>query len=684
MPVAAAMRRGMALPLLGVAAESLAGAVVVPISNLGRTTPTSISRQWLLLFAVSWVVLSGWALLYALARRLLLGESAERALGKAALAHAPLLLCFGLVTAVYCSDRLNYLYSAGSISGDLILQPLAKAYIVLSPALAQLLLWARIRWNSLASVLPVVLLTLAALSLRLWNVNWSLPAQLHPDEYQYTGRAFLMVTSGDPNPHYFKNPDLMIYLLSGLYRLVWDKVQTFHALASLLGMSIEDPRGDYLRVMVARAASALAGTVTIPALYLASKELLGRKVALLSSVFLAVSFLHVRDSHYATNDILATFLLSVSFLFSTRVYTRGRLTDYLLAGAFGGLGTSAKYNVGLFCVAIVAAHLARAAKTQPNGRSAAFHFPLLLSAAAATAGFVAGTPYAILDFPDFLADFRAQYALGSDPWSGQQTRPAPFLYYTSLVQGFGLIPLALAATGLFLAWRRDRVPLAILLATPVLYLIFMFPQRLFFARFAIPLLPYLAVLAGYGIRGLPACLPGAAQNRLVLLLLAAAAAQPLAMSIQSDLLLGRQDTRSLAAAWIEQNTPSDSSVAVEHFAHPDADKLHWDRWNNYQGRSAFVFWPDTLEERAKALSGAYRYVVVSSFGYGPWQLGSGGSSTLPSEYEVLEREGQLLARFGPGYENSDLPYSQDDMYTPFWQLFNRERPGPTVRIYYVP
>lgn len=674
-------QRRSVLWLLGIGIASLAGALVVPISDLGRVTPASMTRQWLFLFLICWTGLSGWALLYALARHLLLREPSEQALRYAAFAHAPLLLCLGLITAVYHNDAFNHAYSVNSPYGQLVLQPLAKGYLILLPALAQALLWARARRKALLGAFPILMITLVALALRLWNLNWGLPAQFHPDEYQYTGRAFLMVVSGDPNPHYFKNPNLMIYIVHGLYLLLWERVQDFHALASVLGMSIEDPRGDYLRILAARSASALAGTLTIPAVYLAARELMGRKAALMGALFLAVAFLHVRDSHYATNDILSVFFLSLSFLFSTRVYTRGRPADYMLAGIFGGLGTSAKYNVGFFGVALIIAHLLRLANNRSAWASIRPNLPLLLGGAAALVSFFAGTPYALLDFRSFLADFLAQYDLGSNPWSGQHAVPAPLLYGTNLVQGFGLIPLFLAAIGIFLAWKRERLELALLLVTPALYLLFMFPQQLFFARFAISLLPYLSILAGYAASRLLSLGPKSSRQGMAFLLLVVAVAQPLAMSAQADLLLGKQDTRALAAEWIEHNTPPDTSVAVEHFAHLDGDKLHWDRWNSYQGRNAFVFWPDDAQERNQGLSGDYQYVVVSSFAYGPWQLNSPGPSAPPVQYEALEKRGQLVARFGPARENQDVPYSQDDMYTPFWQLFNRERPGPTVAIY---
>jgi NitT/TauT family transport system substrate-binding protein len=72
-------------------------------------------------------------------------------------------------------------------------------------------------------------------------------------------------------------------------------------------------------------------------------------VAAIGALFLAVSFLHVRDSHYATNDVPSVALAVVSVWLALRGYAQPRWQTFVLAGLFGGLATSAKYatEVGL-------------------------------------------------------------------------------------------------------------------------------------------------------------------------------------------------------------------------------------------------------------------------------------------------------------------------------------------------
>ncbi|MGE5619210.1 MAG: ArnT family glycosyltransferase [Sphingomonadaceae bacterium] len=665
------------MPFVVVAASSLSGALIFPLSDLGRAAPWSVSRQWLLQLLEAWFALTGWAMLYALLLHKLSAVRWRRSFYCAALGHLPLLLCIALVGAVYGSDLSNHIYTT-SPYGELIFQPLAKGYILLAPATLQALLFVRCRRSRVAPALIIALITILALSLRLWNINWGLPALFHPDEHQYIGRAFLMMATGDANPRYFENPSLMIYVTDLFYLLFSQQAQAFHLLGDLLGLGIQDPRGDYLVVLAARSFSALAGALTVALVYQIGKELFDAKAGIYASCLLGVSLLHVRNSHYATNDILAVLLLTASLLFSVRIYTRGAAIEYLLAGLCGGLGVSAKYNVGFFFVAIVVAHLARALSSSQTKHLQRPHILLALGGAASAVGFVLGTPYSVLDFPSFLAGFLSQYGLGAENWLGQQAQPTPILFLSTLLHGLGLLPMVFAGTGIVLALQRDRWRLALLLSTPLAYFSFMSTQRLFFARFAMPLLPYLALLAGYGLYRLTERSHAPLwQRALPLLLLVLGVAQQLTLSWQHNYLLGQKDTRSLAAAWIGANTPEGSSIAMDGYSQED-NKF---RWSSYSSRDTWVYWPGNDSTRPHIVSGDFDYVVIGSFGYGPWLLEGADPSLLPPEYRILESEAELIAVFGPGLGGADLHYSQDDMYTPYWHLTDRERPGPTIRIY---
>lgn len=676
-PSQAARHRGALVCSLLILVSSLAGALIFPLSTYGRTTLTAASKEWMLLLLGIWLPLSAWAFIFSLLTRKTFGWSGQQSLCRAAVCHAPLLLCFGLVSTLY-SDDLSYHTYANSARGLFVFQPMAKSYVLLSPAVAQALMVAFHRRHTLARALPLAAIISASLVLRSWNLNWGLPALLHPDEHRYLGPAFLMYATGDLHPHYFENPSLLIYLNYALFKLLSQQAQAFRVLSDFLNLGIVDPRGDYLVVLAARGISTLAGTLTVVSVYQIGKELFGRKAGIFAASLLAVCFLHVRNSHYSTNDILATFFMTLSVLYSSRVLAKGRITDYLLAGLFGGLGVSAKYNVGFFALALLVAHVGRMRNTAKPILSLGSCFPLAAGGLVSIAAFLAGTPYAVLDSSSFVADFRNQSGYGGSPWYGQEDQVPLLMYLSALARGFGPIALGLAATGLVLAVRTRRWPVAVLVSIPVAYLLFMSTQKLFFARFAIPTVPFVALFAGYAIQHLSNIqVRWLGQAGIALLVLSASIVWPSALSWQHAVLLGRSDTRSLTAAWIDQHLPPEASLAMEGFAQLDAIF----RWRGHHVEGVWVYWPENEGATSTALSGKYEYVVVSSFGYGPWQRKDDEPSVLPPRYQSLREGGRLLALFGAGHGGSEIPYAQDDMYTPFWHLMDRERPGPTVRIY---
>jgi hypothetical protein len=150
------------------------------------------------------------------------------------------------------------------------------------------------------------------------------------------------------------------------------------------------------------------------------------------------------------------------------------------------------------------------------------------------------------------------------------------------------------------------------------------------------------------------------------------------MSLVNDAVIGRTDTRELAARWIDANLPADATIAIESFAQVD----YKFQWTGYEGRSSFPYWTGTEASRARATSGEFSYLVLSSFSYGPWETLQAPAADTPAVYrDSLDGKATLLANFGAGAGNREVPYSWDDLYTPFWHLLDRERPGPTIKIY---
>ena len=511
-------------------------------------------------------------------------------------------------------------------------------------------------WLTLAVLGAILAL---ALGLRLWGLS---PVRgFHYDERLYAAKAERMLETGNPHPRYFKNPSLLTYVIAG-------ELLAARALGPLgVRPTADAPRPAF---RLARLTGALLGTAGVALAFATGAALFGRRVGLLAAAFLAVSFLHVRDSHYGVNDVPSAALLALSAYFDARLLRHPRPRWYLLAGLAGGLATSTKYTAGFFFAPLLAAHwLARREPgRRPQDRAALA--ALALAGACGLGGYLLGTPYTLLDFELFSRDFREQHGLGAAPSWGQPEGAVPLLYLGTLLQGFGALPLGLALVGLAVGWRRRPAEAVLLAAFPAAYLLFMLPKAVFYPRLAIPLLPFCAVLAGYGAAELAGRLPPRWRGAGLAALLVAALAQPLANSVLHDRIMARTDTRVLAGEWVRANLPADRRVAAEE----DSLVLPADGARP-GGQLSKLQEGEQLPDLAAR---GVEYVVVNSFLYGR----DAGRERYRRLHRDLEQQAELIALIGPGIGGREVPYRQgDDVASPFWALEEYERIGPTVRIY---
>ncbi|MCC7106742.1 MAG: glycosyltransferase family 39 protein [Chloroflexi bacterium] len=548
--------------------------------------------------------------------------------------------------------------------------------------------------------IPIALAAILALALglRLWGLRWGLPWAFHPDEIFYVDQALDILKFGDLDPKYFKNPSLLTYLIvAGLF-----VGRHLGPLAPWL--TSPELGGPYL---LARTISAVSGTVTVwlayslgRALYDAWRRGTGPRhdtspapwselTGIASALLMALSFLHVRDSHYGVNDVTATAFLAGSLLAAVSLIRHATWRAYVAAGLLGGLAASTKYNMGFFFVSIVAAHVASCryvlrASLRPRPVSL-----LVAAGCASLVGYLAGTPFTILDWPRFQRDFLVQYGFGNSRWLGQPLEATPLLYLTSLLQGFGAPALALAGLGVALALRRStaRGAALVLLAFPAAYLAFLMPKLLFFPRFTIPLLPTLCPFAGLALVVAARSVRPAIRARLAfagLLLLA------VSQSLWNDLLQARmlvqEDTRIQANAWVQDNLPQRSRVKMEDYSLFDLATRQRTYGENVKELRFLRFDGDPEADTARSFANrGIQYLVTSSFAYERWLVDRSLKPDTTLRYERLHRSldqrADLLAEFGPGRDGAAVPFRLDDLMTPFWDLPDYERTGPTVRVY---
>lgn len=393
----------------------------------------------------------------------------------------------------------------------------------------------------------LLILVLAGL-LRFIGLDFGFPLLLHPDEPTAVKRALLFFRDG-LNPRWFGMPSLYLYLLHFSYRL-------HHAVSALFESPALLPhlRPNWVPFYrIGRVWTALAGTATVWLSYRVGKDLFSRRTGLWAAFLLAVLPLHLIHSHYATVDVPVAFLVTLSFLFSSSILTRRRLSDYLAAGAAAGLAAATKYNGSFALFPLLAAHFLRPRAVSPGPRRPLDPF-LPAALAASLLIFFLATPYALIEIRQLYSDLRAQsYYLirtGHGPIFIDTEPGALYNLLYVLYYAGGPVFWFLAVGGLVAAIFSRRRADWLILSFVVPYFILISSPNVKFSRFFIPLLPFLCLWAGrlFDLR--------LRRRNRALALRTAAILCCLWLGVQAAAyaaVLARTDIRLEARDWLEEN-----------------------------------------------------------------------------------------------------------------------------------
>ncbi|HNX68469.1 MAG TPA: glycosyltransferase family 87 protein [Candidatus Omnitrophota bacterium] len=421
-----------------------------------------------------------------------------------------------------------------------------------------------------------------AFAVRVWGVGFGLPYLYHADEPVVVNHA-LAYGSGDLNPHFFNIPPLVSYLLFvcyGIFYAVGLGTGYFHSVRDLETLFYLDPSVFYL---IARGVfGVLLGTATVGALYRLVKRFRDAEQALLAALFLAVNFLHARDSHYLYTDIPLLLVLVSGMGVFLRIpgnsapgvqCEEGTGPEgagvHWLSGVMIGLAAAVKYN-GIF---LAVPYVWICLRTVPPSK---WLTAWLAAGVGSAVTFLALNPYALLDHGFFIKEILEQKASNSGGM--------PFFHHFrySLTGAMGAIGLAGAVLGgVRMAFSRKPVAEAMVLFVAGYFLVLVkWGQP--YDRYVLPLIPFLCIAladmvgainrrltpgADLGERGTKGGRLEGVRPLLFAGLIVLVAFPPLAKILMWDRLMARPDTRTLAKEWIERNIPGGSAVAIDQEFH---------------------------------------------------------------------------------------------------------------------
>ncbi len=545
-----------------------------------------------------------------------------------------------------------------------------------------------------------------AFALRFHSVWFGLPELYHADEPIVVNHA-VAYASGDLNPHFFKIPPLLSYLLAGIYGI-------FFITAKLSGMYATAREFEHLFYRDASVFyflgrmffGVLAGALTISLWGRILKRHFGYMTGWLSALFLAVNFLHVRESHYLYPDIPLTLIAVIYFGALFELIDSHRLRDHIYIGILTGLAAAMKYNGIVLVISYVYILFST---PRPEGRIKS----ALIAGFMSIVTYALCNPCSILDFRFFIFDLKgeARAHAGGVPWL--------FHVYRSMAGGMGWPLFIMSLIGMLHAFlRKDKYPerdtarraVAIFLA--VYYLVLKFWGQPY-ARYAVIMMPFMIFFAADLTVHIFKNNPVETKRRWVLtaLVLLFVCLVPLLKSMRFNQIMQSADTRTLAKKWIQTNIPPESKIALDHdFFMP---QLSFSNSQLKAKRENFQRERPGQEIKLRKLD----YLIgLNAPGFQLFRLDDGGSNEfllmkplVPRSVEGLKRLGveyvvvnriregdiysnfyadlsahaNLLIEFTPYYTGRKFPFQHPLTAGPFLlqDLRERERNGQPILIY---
>lgn len=406
-------------------------------------------------------------------------------------------------------------------------------------------------------------------------------------------------------------------------------------------------------LLVGRFVSVILGLATLALVYMFVTEQHGKRRGLLASGVLAVGMGFVNTAHMATEDLLLTALLSLTFVLFAKYEYSGDDRVLWVASITSGLAVSTKLTAGFLVFPLVYFVLQdHLAVVHSRGVRSVKEpvFRILRSGTLALTAYVVTTP-AILVYPGlYLTELSNESAAA---FGQQAALPGWVLQFFNLARAFGLPLFVVCLVGLgYLVHRRrtddgTRMEVGMLLFI-VPYFVVIGSWQTSEVWYAIPLMPFFAAFASEPLSRMldPS-------DRVSSLLVAAILLFSLVYTGATVQQIST-DARIDSSEWIEEHVSTTAEVDVYMYPlhlpeFPDTVRVNRYWFNDSSGETF-----RTAKRRVDCA--APDYIVLSSAHYAPFVQNPNVDPAATSFYERLfdgETGYEVVATFGPPIASSD-------------------------------
>lgn len=474
------------------------------------------------------------------------------------------------------------------------------------------------------------------------------------------------------DPKFFNYPALMIYMNAFVY-IVYEmvlKVFPYQLSRTLDKWPYRDIPGHLLTILFS-----IIGALSVYGIcFILTKS---RLYSTIGSLLLITSPLWNANSHFNTVDIpLSALCVLTVFILVYILEKKKEITvhNIVALGILIGFTASAKYNGALIATAVSAALLFRI-KPFLHGLKL-----LAICGLCAIATFLLINPFILINFHTFMHDFLFELNHVATGHPGFTVSAFHHHLSKSLYLGWNFGPILLSGAGFILVLVNKKLKIYTKLAIfvfPILYLMILLRTKLAFQRYALPMIPFLAVLAAYAVFIIGQYIKNRHnryQRCLIIMILSVVILMVLGVntyqSLRHNIVLQKTDTRIILGDIFFENSKEliGSKIGAGNYC------------MNFLGVSAKKKIMSWVRNSEANIPSDYDIIVIDSFTHDRYI--SDKNMQLQIDFSKLS-SGRLITISPYTQKKTAIPFSPKSMYSPYYpDLPFRIKPGPYIEIYF--
>lgn len=520
--------------------------------------------------------------------------------------------------------------------------------------------------SSRIALSALVVIILIGATLRVLCCFWGLPLALHADEHSIVDPAMEMLSRHSWEALEYHRPDQFEIKLDSIIFSLF----SFIAFQQPAYTAFESHPDSFL--LVARLVTAAFGTLCIPLTFILAGKLANRQPGtnrafcqVLSAIFVSASPILVKNSAYATPDVVLCFIILLFTLVCMRFYKEGSIPSLIAACSLLAIACCIKYPSVILAVALAATVIIHAVRQRLGYRTILKRAVFSLAITCGVVFVIA--PNLITDFGSVLQAVHNESRTNHAGADGLGVLGNFGFYFFTAADELTKISIVFFAIGLVNALRNRISPVPLIIC--ISFWVCISIPALHWERWGIPIYPFYFIAVSSGLSSLLNLRIQRLRTARTIRIVLTSCVCLISFLISLNLFLSSccvakyslsPDTRSIALDWCEENgitpensipdaytpfQPNNSVSSISEIEVIDGmPRISSD--SDYAGREYFIMSSSLLnryeKEPEKYASQLSSYYAVMNNSELIWEKSGGGYPQSSSLIQGIERSLQYL------------------------------------------